>query len=178
MEGILGAVLNSPTIGRIRRNHALEHATVHILSSRQKDMRIYARSGPRGVVVYGDVPTEMVTSAASEALERLRNGEHELAVHPNCGTNLVTAGGLASLSAVAALGLQRVGNKKRSFWQLLGSLPLVVLASTLALIIAQPLGQTLQLHLTTEGDMGDLRITGVTRQGRGRLVHHTIGTAG
>jgi hypothetical protein len=114
----------------------------------------------------------------TEALERLRNGEQQLAIHPNCGTNLVTAGGLAGLAAVAALAAQQIKGKKRNFWHFLGSLPLVILASTAALIVAQPLGQSLQLHLTTEGEVGDLHITSITRHNQGRLVFHTIRTAG
>jgi len=169
-------MLNFPAIRRIRRNHALEHAIIHVLSRTQRDVDLYARSGLSGVVVYGDLPTDKVTSAVTEALARLRNGEYQLAVHPNCGTNLVTAGGLAGLAAIAALGVQRVGNKKRSLWHLLGSMPLVILASTLALIVAQPLGQNLQLFLTTEGEVGELHVTDVTRRRRGRLISHTIST--
>ena len=165
-------------INHIRRNHALEHATIHLLSRQRQDLTIYARSGPRGLLVYGDLPTEQVAGAINEALERLRNGEYQLAVHPNCGTNLVTAGGLSGLAAVAAFGVQRIGKKKRNFWHWLGSLPLVVLVSTAALMFAQPLGQFLQLNLTTLAEMGDLHITSITRRNQGRLVFHMVRTAG
>jgi len=176
MNKILEQIL--ATINRIRRNHALEHAIVHILSRKRREVNIYARSGPRGLVVYGDLPTEEVANAVTEALERLRQGEYQLAVHHNCGTNLITAGSLAGLAAIAALGVQRIGKKKRNFWHLLGSLPLVVLASTASLLVAQPLGQTLQLYLTTESEMGDLHITSIIRRNQGRMVFHTIRTAG
>ena len=178
MNGTLTKILNLSTISRIRRNHALEHAAVHILSRRVRGIDIYARSGPRGLVVYGNMPTVEVADAVTEALERLRNGEQQLAIHPNCGTNLVSAGGLAGLAAVAALAVQQIKGRKRNFWHFLGSLPLVILASTTALIVAQPLGQSLQLYLTTEGEVGDLHITSITRHNQGRLVFHTIRTAG
>ena len=165
-------------VNQVRRNHALEHAVVHILSRKARDTTIYARSGHRGLVVYGDLPTEEIAKAVAEALERLRNGEQQLAIHPNCGTNLVTAGGLAGLAAVSALGVQRIRPRKRNFWHVLTSLPLVVLASTGALILAQPLGQTLQLYVTTEADLGDLYITSIFRRNQGRLVFHTIRTSG
>ena len=177
MNGIIGKTLNISYIRRIRRNHALEHATVHTLSRRQTEVNIFARSTLRGLVVYGDLPTEKVADAVTEALTRLRNGEHHLAVHHNCGTSLVTAGGLTGLAAVAALGIQRIGKKKRTLLHLLGSLPLVILASTAALVVAQPLGQTLQLHLTTEAEIGGLRIVSITRHSQHRLVFHTIRTA-
>ena len=177
MNGLLDKLLTLPTIRRIRRNHALEHAVVHILSRKVQDITIYARSGFRGLVVFGDLPTEEVAGAVVEALKRLRDGEHQLAIHPNCGTNLVTGGALAGLAAVSALGVQQIGSKKRSFWRWLGSLPLVILASTAALVVAQPLGQTLQLYVTTESDIGGLHITSITRRNQGRLVFHTIRTA-
>jgi hypothetical protein len=164
-------------ITRIRRNHALEHAVVHILSRKVQDTTFYARSSYRGLIVFGDFPTEDVANAVTEALKRLRNGEYQLAIHPNCGTNLVTAGGLSGLAGVAALGIQRALSKKRGFWHLLGMLPLVILASTAALLVAQPLGQTIQLYVTTEGAIGDLHTTSIIRRNQGRLVFHTIRTA-
>ncbi len=177
MNGLLGKLLAFPTVRRVRRNHALEHATVHLLSRKLKDTTIYARSGFRGLVVFGDVSTEEVAGAVIEALKRLRGGEYQLALHPNCGTNLVTGGALTGLAAVSALNVQQLGGKKKSFWRLLGSLPLVILASTAALLLAQPLGQMLQLYVTTDSDIGDLRITSITRRNQGRLVFHTVRTA-
>ena len=177
MNGWMQRILNSKTIGHIRRNHALEHATVHILSRKAREVNIYARSDLRGLLVYGDLPTHEVADAVNEALRRLRDGEMQLAVHPNCGTNLVTAGGLAGLAAVAALGLQGIGRKRTSWWKLLSSLPLAILASTFSLILAQPLGQALQIHVTTESHVGDLRVVNVTRYNQGKLVVHRIKTA-
>jgi len=177
MGNLLDTILNLPGIKQTRRNHALEHAVVHLLSRKQRDTSIYARSSPNAIFVYGDLPTELVATAVNEARERLRQGEYQLAIHPNCGTNLVTAGGLSGLAAVAALGVQSMGKKKRGLWQLLSSLPLVVLAATAALLLAQPLGQSLQLNVTTDGDIGDLRITSITRRNQGRLVYHVIKTA-
>ncbi len=175
----MGSILQTLTgiISRTRRNHALEHATIHILTRKFRDVNLYARSSYRGLVIYGDLPTEEVANAVSEALARLRNGEYHLAVHPNCGTNLVTAGGLSSMAAMLAFAAQRGGKKKQGVWHTLGSLPLVVLAATVALVAAQPLGQSLQINLTTESEMGDLHITGVTCHRQGRLVLHTVQTA-
>ena len=177
MTTFLEQLLNLPVISRVRRNHALEHATVHILSKRNPDKTIYARSQPSGLVVYGDLPTEEVAKAVNEALARLRRGEHELAIHPNCGTNLVTAGGLSGLAAMLTMGVQQIGHKKRDLRQWLSSLPLVILAATVALLVAQPLGQTLQLHVTTEAEVGNLHMTGISRRSQGRLVFHVVNTA-
>ncbi len=78
--------LDHPLIDRVRRNHALEHATIHVLSRRYRDLHVMGRSTPNGFILYGDLPTDAVYEAAQEALERLRAGERHLAVHPACGT--------------------------------------------------------------------------------------------
>jgi hypothetical protein len=177
MTTFLEQVLNLPLIKQVRRNHALEHATVHILSQRHPDTTIYARSQPSGLVVFGELPTEEVAKAVEEALVRLRGGEHQLAIHPNCGTNLVTAGGLSGLAAVLAMRVQQIGRKKRDLRQLVSSLPLAILAATAALLFAQPLGQTLQLYVTTDADVGSLHVTEISRRSQGKLVFHVVNTA-
>src|SRR5260221_12742627 len=84
-----------------RRNHGLEHATVHVLSSRIKNLSIAGRSDHTGFYLCGQVSTSDVESAAAEALQRMRNGEDELAVHPNCGTGWGPTGGMARGAAGA-----------------------------------------------------------------------------
>ena len=103
-------------------------------------------------------PTRNVQTAVYDALHRLEEGERHLAIHPGCGTNYLTSGAAASLGALTVLSL---GDRKArwSRW------PDVLVAATLALIIAQPLGPKLQQHVTTSGDMGDLEIVSVRRLG-------------
>lgn len=151
-------VLESPYILRVRRNHGLEHATIHLLN-RQR-YRLSGRSSEVGFVIMGDVPTDKVEKAAHEALLRMRNGEHGLAIHPNCGTNLVTTGLLTTLIG----GIGFMGAKPRAVWN---RFPLVMSLMMVGVLFSQPLGMALQKHFTTEGDPGDLEIVGVNR----RLIH-------
>lgn len=160
--------LNFAPIVRIRRNHALEHATIHILTARHRPLSVVGRSTFSGYYLYGNLTTDMVAEAAHEALARLRAGEKHLAVHPNCGTNLVTAGSMAGLATFAALS----GSKKRR----LDLLPNALLAATAALVLAQPLGPRVQAHLTTLADMGDMVIKKIRRETRGNLVVHFVET--
>jgi hypothetical protein len=88
-------ILGVPAVSSIRRNHGLEHATLHILSQRYPGLSMAGHSNSTGFWLFGDVPTEAVKSAVDEALQRMRSGEHNLAVHANCGTNFVTAGTVA-----------------------------------------------------------------------------------
>jgi len=160
--------LNFPLIARVRRNHALEHATIHVLTEKHRPISVVGRSTFSGYYLYGNLTTEMVIEAAQEALARLRAGEHHLAIHPNCGTNLVVAGSLAGLATFAVLG----GGKKRR----LDLLPNALLAATAALVLAQPIGPQLQARVTTLADLGDLGIKGVRREERGSLIVHFVET--
>src|SRR5260221_11042759 len=88
---------------RIRQNHALEHATVTVLSGLIPDLRISARSSSRGFIIFGDVALGLLRRALDEALRRLQAGEAALAIHPNCGPNLVL--GASLLPAGTFLGM-------------------------------------------------------------------------
>jgi hypothetical protein len=160
--------LRLPLVMRIRRNHALEHATIHVLTRRLRPIKVVGRSTFHGYYLYGNLETDMVIDAAQEAYARLKSGDHQIAIHPNCGTNLVASGSLAGLATFAVLS----SSKKRRF----ELLPNALLAATAAVILAQPLGPQLQTHVTTSADLGELVIKGVRREERGSLVVHFIET--
>jgi len=160
-EGLLAAVLHLPPISRVRRNHALEHATMQILSERNSHLGLMGRSSISGFTIYGDVSGEAVLNAAREGLRRLKAGERALAIHPNCGSNYVVAGTIAGLSAFLALGgLSR--NRSESLRDRLARLPMACVTATLGIILSRPLGTALQAHVTTDADVGRLRVDGVT----------------
>jgi hypothetical protein len=159
-------------VDRTRRNHGLEHATLTLLAHKIHGLSLVGRSTPNGFYLYGTVSTEAVTEAVHEALQRMRNGETNLAVHPNCGTNFVTAGTATGVAAyLGFLG----ANTWRSRWS---RIPIVALFCTVALIFAQPLGLMLQQHVTTSGEVRDMEIVRIERRGRGNLVTHFVTTRG
>jgi len=159
-------ILEMPLIVRIRRNHALEHATIHVLTQYNPRRHLVGRTTASGFYIYGEVEIEEVAAAVSEALARLRGGEHDLAVHPRCGTNLAAAGVLAGLSSFVVMS----GRSKSR----LVKLPQAILAATIAVIAAQPLGLALQKHVTTLPDVEGVTIEGITRQQRGQVVVHQV----
>ena len=57
----------------VRQNHALEHATIVLLSKKYSDVRLAGVSSAVGFFVFGDVPTEAILPAATEALRLLRS---------------------------------------------------------------------------------------------------------
>jgi hypothetical protein len=169
----LGSVLEYPVISRVRRNHGLEHATLHILSQRHPKLPLAGHSDTRGFWVLGEVSTEDVTSAVQEAMQRMQAGEHNLAIHPNCGTNFVTSGVLASLAAFVAM--FGAGRRLRDR---LERLPLAASLATIALIISQPLGLRLQERVTTSGELAGLQVVQITPSRRGRMQAHRVLTQG
>lgn len=156
-------------ISRIRRHHGLEHATIHVLIQRNPFLSLVGRSDWAGYSIYGQVETREIEAAAHEALVRLRAGEHELAVHPRCGTVLATTGVLSGMAAFFALGIGR--SRSRFRWV---QLPETLVAATIAAILAQPLGLLLQQHITTSGDVADLEILRVYKQRGGPIPIHRV----
>ena len=160
-------------IGRIRRNHALEHATMHILTSSCPGSPLVGRAALGGFHIYGEVPAERVLGAAQEGLRRLSAGQKRMAVHPNCGTNLVLAGVLAGLGSFLML-----IRRPKSLWERLLLLPLACAAATLGIVISRPLGPVVQSRISTDPNVRRLRISGVTEVRRAGILDHHIRTEG
>lgn len=171
--GILDSLLNTPAVSRVRRNHGLEHATLNILAQAYPHSYLAGHSDVGGFWVVGDVPTEVLADAVGQALDRMNAGEKELAIHPNCGTNFVTAGAAAGLAAWLVM---LTGG--RGIRQKLDRLPLVIAMATLALIAAQPLGFILQARVTTSGQPGNLKVIEIMAEQQGRLQAHRVLTQG
>lgn len=164
---------SSSILSRIRRNHALEHATIHVLSRRFPKKNLIGRSDPSGFYIYGNISTETLQESVVEALTRLRRGERHLAIHPNCGTNLVTSAALAGSASFFAL----MGSRDEDWRDRLERLPLAVMATVVALIAAQPLGRLAQERLTTIADPGDLEIIAIDPLQRGGMCLHHVRTS-
>jgi hypothetical protein len=95
MADQLQTLRNVPALSRIRRNHALEHATIHILSQQ----------------------------------------------FPN----------------------QLIGGENENWRRRAERLPLAIAASLFALIISQPIGLSVQQHITTQGDPEQLEVISIRR---------------
>src|ERR1700694_5282076 len=93
--------------GAVKQNHALEHATIVLLSKKYPEVRLAGISFAAGFFVFGDLPTEAIYPAAQEALTLLRTTSPELAIHERCGTNLAVTGLLTAFSAMTVARLRR-----------------------------------------------------------------------
>jgi hypothetical protein len=140
---------------RMRQNHALEHATVTILSRMVPDLRISARATTDGFLMFGsDVDLGVLRQAADEALSRLQAGEAALAIHPNCGTNLAVGISLVTIGTMLGFTSSRTSTRITS----------TALSSLAGLLAARPLGELVQKYITTLPDLRGVRVTDVRRR--------------
>ncbi len=132
----------------LRQVHALEHATVWVLSDRARRVSpafqsesLSGLSTDRGFYLYGQVDLDELRHAAQAALQRITAGDWDLAVHPRCGTNL-------SVGVVMLTGLM-LGTAtllpRDPLAQILG----IGAAATLTAQLAPSLGNLAQKYLTT-----------------------------
>ncbi len=133
----------------VRRNHALEHATVAVLLARHGPTRLAGRASVDGFLIAGDVDSDELTSCAQEALQRLQAGQASLAVSPLCGTNIAVSGFMAAAAATAVLSSGKGGRFANAF-----------LAAMFAVVAAQPVGRLVQVHVTTRPDLEGVEILG------------------
>ena len=132
----------------LRQVHALEHATVWVLSqsggtatARADNDLLGGMSTDQGFYLYGRVNIAQLRQAVREALQRIASGEWDLAVHPRCGTNL-SVGML--LTAGLAVGIN-LALPRGPILQLLG----LGAAAAAAAQLAPDVGALAQRYVTT-----------------------------
>ncbi len=152
------AILTAPLVFPIRRNHGLEHATIHVLSERFRPISLAGRAGPHGFHLVGKLHPDAIRSAVDEAIRRMQAGESWWAVHPGCGTNFATSSLLTSAFAYAGT---LIGGRKASWQDKLGNAASLGL---LGAIVAHPLGPWLQARVMTSADMRGARVRAVRRE--------------
>ncbi|AGY57076.1 DUF6391 domain-containing protein [Gloeobacter kilaueensis] len=138
-ESPLSTVQN--LIERIRQVHALEHATIWVLSEQLPEVQLSGFSTDRGFFIYGPLDTGLLLRASHQALERINRGEENLAIHPRCGTNL-SVGML--ITATVGLGASLLLPRKP-----LPQLLAIGAAAATASQLATGVGALAQRHLTT-----------------------------
>jgi hypothetical protein len=135
---------------QLRRNHALEHATINVIEERYGPSRLAGLAEDDGFTIQGGATPDLVASAAQEALDRLRAGERKLAIQPRCGTSLI-----ASQLVLAIIFLAAVVLLHELSW-------IAFVAGLLAAIVLGPrLSLVLQRFITTDARIGNLNIVSV-----------------
>jgi hypothetical protein len=159
-------IFDLPPYLATRRNHALEHATLHILARKYDENKLGGHSNPTSFHIFGEIASDDIHDAVNEAMTRLRGGEKELAIHPGCGTNVATS---MVLPAIFTLFPFQSSRSNRGRFLLL---PLALLFGVFGFFLSKPLGPWLQRNVTTEADLGDLRVTEIVHERKG--VHRVM----
>jgi len=158
-------LLKLPFVLETRRNHALEHATLHILAKKYRTS-MAGHSNPTGFFLLGDIQLEDIMTAVTEAMTRLKSGESGLAVHPGCGTNLTVSALLPAIFAWAP-----IRGARSTRWRLL-LIPLALTFAVFGYLLSKPFGYWLQKYITTEADLGNMQIVDIVfiRKGMHRII--------
>ncbi len=127
-------------VDNVRRNHAIEHATVTLLLERGAHAPMGGYSISPGFVIWSRASLNDVSIAARDALDLLKAGNSDLAISPFCGTNIVT------YVLVGALAAKIFSGRRNTFWSMVrGSVAALIAAA----FLGRPLGRLFQRHFTT-----------------------------
>jgi hypothetical protein len=155
------SILDIPPFLATRRNHAVEHATLKILARKYEDKNLAGHSNPTGFFLFGDLAMDDIRSAIHEAMNRLRAGERDLAIHPGCGTNMATS--MILPASFAWIPFQST----RSFRWRLVLIPVALMFAVFGYLLSKPLGPWMQRNVTTEANLGDLQLVDILRVRKG-----------
>ena len=137
----------------IRKNHAMEHATVTLLSKMLPHVSFSGYSFVKGFWILGKAELQDVQKASEMALARMRNGEQNLAIHPGCGTNIAVTGLCTALAAMLTTHAD-----DDSPWDRFSAFTTAGLIGAFA---GRPLGPKVQKYITTDPDVKDLSIVSI-----------------
>jgi hypothetical protein len=159
--------------GRLRRNHALEHATINLVNQRYPGVHIVGFSDPLGFSLYTSLGVEKIAPLVDQALAMLKHGHARLAVHDNCGTNIVVTALLTTLATLMGMG-RRTRRPLRRFAR---RLPYAVVLNTLAIFAAPSAGFWIQSNVTTDPHLENVDIDSVFIDYKGWLQRIRVRTA-
>ena len=123
-------------------------------------------SNPTGFYLMGGFSKEEIQEAADEAMRRLRAGERELAIHEGCGTNIATSTLLPAMFAFVPMQQAR-----SNFWRIF-LIPFAIGLAVFGYFLSKPLGPWLQRNVTTEANLGNMRLVDIipVRKGLFRVI--------
>lgn len=87
----------------VRRNHAIEHATVNVLEERYGSQLVDGCATTEGFRIRAAIDPALLLDAAREGLLRLQRGDRALAIHGRCTTALLLSYLTVSSSLISLL---------------------------------------------------------------------------
>ncbi|MDO9509356.1 MAG: DUF6391 domain-containing protein [Thermovirgaceae bacterium] len=140
---------------KVRRNHAMEHATINIIQEKTGVAGLSGMAFDDGFSISGMFDPDGILRASREAQRRLSGGEKHLALSRRCGTTIVVVNTISAIVFIFLLFMT-------------GKLAIVpVLLSLLAACILGPVASPwVQRFITTDPDVKSTEITGVETRSR------------
>ncbi len=148
---------------QVRRNHALEHATANVLEEKFPQAYVGGMAFKDGFQLFGRIPPAMhLMQAAREGLQRLKQGETNLALHPRCGTSIMIGQVMFALVFLFVFFFMHHFNILEIFLFFLFSA-----------IVSRPLGLLAQKYITTSTDVEELEFHDVYMKPNGAFYFQT-----
>ena len=136
----------------VRRNHAIEHATVSILTEQKIKSAVIGFAIPSGFIIYSKSNKDEILSAANHGLKLMKSGVSEISISQFCGTNLVVA---ALLTGVSTLLLGKILGKKSK------NILNITSGFLLSTLLSKPIGRIVQKYVTTDSNVKNIQIKNI-----------------
>ena len=133
----------------MRRNHALEHATVNVIEEQYGPTNLSGVADDNGFLIRGTADPTLIYNAARIGLMRIQNGEKDLAVHKRCGTSIAITNLFTSVLFILVL----LFTGQANLWTMF-------LAIVLGSLVGPSLGIITQKYVTTRTDVQNVEIVG------------------
>jgi hypothetical protein len=151
----------------VRRNHAIEHATVSILNEQKIKPTVLGLAIPSGFIICSKSNKDEIISAANYGLKLMKSGVTEVSISQFCGTNLVV---MALLTGVSTVLLGRIpGTKPKNVLN-------ITTGFLLSALISKPIGQIVQKYVTTDSNVKNIQIKNSLSLNIGTFYIHCIST--
>lgn len=148
---------------RVRINHAIEHATANVLEEKYGVDKVSGLAFKDGFKLMGYLPdSSTLMRASQEALQRLRNGESNLALHPRCGTSIIIGQFLFALMFVIYF-----------LFSHHFSIIEILIGFLLTMTLSTPLGLLAQKFLTTSTDVDGMYLSSISMDRYGQVYFKT-----
>ncbi|MGM0410466.1 MAG: DUF6391 domain-containing protein [Bacillota bacterium] len=133
----------------LRKNHALEHATINILEKEFNYNGLAGYAEENGFYIMGVESPLYVEEAAQKGLKLLKNGKKELAIHKRCGTSMTVANFLSAIIFLFLL-----------FYSGNFSIINMIIALVISNILGPFVGQFVQKNFTISPEVEEMEIEG------------------
>jgi len=153
----------------VRKNHAIEHATVSVLLAEgKKKSAVLGFAIPTGFIISSKSNKNEILSAARSGLKLIQSGDEEVSISQFCGTNIVVA---AFISGVSTLLISRILGKKSK--NILNMANGFILSS----LFSKPIGRLVQKYVTTNSNVKNIKISKGRSIKLGSFYIHYVSTS-